>query len=174
MVEPIILVVLGYGCRLTERVKKYLDSVVEFTRHNNCSAIITCGGATQGVRPERTEADVMAAYLFPFVTPLTHREETALTTLQSLRAIKRLLWRGKVRGSRVVIFCDHAHRFKVKLLARIELGIWPEVHTYPLTVGRWPVFKQLFIATPLDVLAALVPVLEKLAIKRKERIIERS
>lgn len=74
----------------------------------------------------------------------------------------------------MIIFCDSARSFKVKILARLIIGRWPEVKIYELTKGVVAKVKQIFIATPLDVLASQFPFFEKMELRRKEHIINNS
>jgi hypothetical protein len=75
---------------------------------------------------------------------------------------------------KVVIFCDRARWLKIKILGRLILGYWPEIRTYELTKGFIPKIKQLFIATPLDILALRFLFIEKMQLERKERIMNNS
>jgi len=59
-----LVVVFGYGCHLTESMRRYLDRVVSFVERNNVVAIIATGGYTnRKSAPGISEADMMATYL---------------------------------------------------------------------------------------------------------------
>lgn len=171
-----LVVVLGYGCHLTEPMKKYLDFIVSFTKAGNVAAIITTGGYTnRKSAPGISEAGMMATYLMErdIATPI-FLEETAITTNENLCSVLRIAREQKLTNKRVVVFCDSARSFKVRILARLILGRWPEIKTYELTKGLIPKIKQLLIATPLDVLASQFPFLEKMELRRKEHIMNNS
>jgi hypothetical protein len=171
-----LVVVLGYGCHLTEPMKCYLNSVVSFVETNNVAAVVTMGGYTnRKSAPGISEAGMMAAYLKArgIETPII-LEETAVTTNENLRSVAGIIHERRFAGHRVVIFSDGARRFKVKVLARLILGRWTEVKTYELTKGLVAKLKQVFVATPLDVLASEFPFFEKIELQRKEHIMNNS
>lgn len=171
-----LVVVLGYGCHLTEPMKNYLDSVISFVERNGVTAIVATGGYTnRKSAPGISEAGMMASYLkecgvkIPIIL-----EETSVTTNENLRSVGRIIRERRLAVQRVVIFSDSARSFKVKVLARLILGRWPEVRTYELTKGLVAKFKQIFVATPLDVLASQFPLFEKMELRRKEHIMNNS
>lgn len=171
-----LVVVLGYGCHLTEPMKKYLDLVISFARAGNVAAIITTGGYTnRKSAPGVSEAGMMATYLKKrsVATPII-LEETAVTTNENLRSIIRIACERRLTNKRVVVFCDSARSFKVRILARLIIGRWPEVRTYELTKGLVAKIKQLLVATPLSVLASQFPFFEKMELRRKEYIMNNS
>ena len=171
-----LVVVLGYGCHLTEPMKKYLDLVVSFARAGNVAAIITTGGYTnRKSAPGVSEAGMMAAYLEEQgVTVPILLEEVAVTTNENLRGVARITRERRLTNKRVVIFCDNARNIKVKILAWLILDHWPETKTYELTKGLVAKIKQLVIATPLDILASQFPFFEKMELRRKEYIMNNS
>lgn len=171
-----LVVVLGYGCHLTEPMKKYLDSVILFVAKNRVVAIIATGGYTnRKSAPVISEAGMMADYLKErgVVVPIL-LEELAVTTNENLRGVAKITSERKLAHARTVIFCDDARSLKVRILARLVLGYWPEVATYKLTNGLVAKIKQLFIATPLDILASQFPFFEKMELRRKEHIMNNS
>lgn len=171
-----LVVVLGYGCHLTEPMKCYLNSVVSFVKTNNVLAVVTTGGYTnRKSAPGINEAGMMAAYLKErgVETPII-LEKTAVTTNENLRSVAEIIRERRLAGHRLVIFSDGARSFKVKVLARLILGRWPEVKTYELTRGLVAKLKQVFVATPLDVLASQFPFFEKMELWRKEHIMNNS
>lgn len=174
--KNVLIVVLGYGCHLTESVKKYLDSVVLFVAINKVTAIITTGGYTnRKTAPGISEAGMMADYLKQsgVVAPIL-LEETAVTTNENLRSVIRIAREQQLTDKRVVVFCDSARSFKVRILARLILGHWPEFRTYELTKGLVAKIKQLLVAMPLDVLASQFLFFEKIELRRKEHIMNNS
>ncbi len=59
-----LVVVLGYGCHLTQPMKNYLDSVISFVKRNGVTAIVATGGYTnRKSAPGISEAGMMASYL---------------------------------------------------------------------------------------------------------------
>jgi len=171
-----LVVVLGYGCHLTEPMRKYLDLVARFVKKNKVVAIIATGGYTnRKSAPGISEARMMAAYLEEQgVTAPILLEEMAVTTNQNLRGVARIIRERQLTDKRVIIFCDNARSLKVKILARLILGYWPETKTYELTRGLVAKIKQLVIATPLDVFASRFPFFEKMELRRKEHIMNNS
>jgi len=174
--EDALVVVLGYGCHLTESIRKYLDCVVGFVETNNVVAIIVTGGYTnRKSAPGVSEAGMMAAYLRKRgVTKSIILDETAVTTNENLHSIIRIMRERRFVDKKIVIFCDGARSFKVKILGRLILGFWPEIRTYELTKGLISKIKQLLIATPFDILASQFPFFEKMEVRRKERIMNNS
>lgn len=171
-----LVVVLGYGCHLTETMKGYLDSVVRCVETNEVAAVIATGGYTnRKSAPGISEARMMADYLKErgVAVPVL-LEETAITTNENLRSVVRIASEQQLTGIQVVIFCDSARSLKVWILARLILGHWPEIRSYELTKGLATKTKQLLVATPLDVLASQFPFFEKMELRRKERIMNKS
>lgn len=174
--KNVLVVVLGYGCHLTEPMQKYLDLVASFMEDGNVVAIITTGGYTnRKSAPGVSEAGIMAAYLKEcgVATPIL-LEETAVTTNENLRSVVRIARERQIAEKRVVIFCDSARSFKVRILARLILGRWPEIRAYELTSGLVAKIKQFLVATPLDVLASQFSFFEKMELRRKEHIMNNS
>ena len=171
-----LVVVLGYGCHLTEPMSKYLDCVVSFVETNDVAAIIATGGYTnRKSAPGISEAGMMAAYLKgQGITVSVFLEEDAVTTNENLRGVARIAHERRLADKRIVIFCDNARSLKVKILARLILGHWPETKTYELTKGLVAKIKQLVIATPLDILASQFPFFQQIELQRKEHIMNNS
>ncbi|KKT74043.1 MAG: hypothetical protein UW71_C0037G0007 [Parcubacteria group bacterium GW2011_GWB1_44_7] len=171
-----LVVVFGYGCHLTESMRRYLDRVVSFVERNNVVAIIVTGGYTnRKSAPGISEAGMMAAYLKKQgVTVPILLEKMAVTTNENLRGVARIANERRLSDRRVVVFCDNARGLKVKILARLILGHWPEIKTHKLTKGLAAKIKQLVIATPLDVLASQFPFFERMELRRKEHIMNNS
>lgn len=169
-----LVVVLGYGCHLSLEMKKYLDGVVRFSQTNKVTAIITTGGFTnKKSAPGVSEAGMMAEYLKRHgITAPIYLEERATTTYENILMVARIVHERQIEDCHMVIFCDESRRFKVKIFAWSIFGYWPTISTYDLTKNLAEKIKQIFIATPLDVLASQIPVLEKLRQRRKKRIMK--
>jgi len=175
----LLVVVLGYGCHLNESMVAYLDHVISFVlAHEKVRAVIVTGGYTnEKSAPGVSEAGMMADYLkeqgikVPIIL-----DETATTTKENLQGIVRIVHERvlEVDREQVVIFCDEARSFKVKVLGRLILGYWPKTNTYDLTQEWRAKIMQIAIATPLDVIASLIPSLEKLKHSRKQRIMRKN
>lgn len=88
-----LVVVLGYGCHLTEPMKNYLDSVASFVATNSVTAIVATGGYTnRKSAPGVSEAGMMAAYLKGRgVITSVILEETAVTTNENLRSVAGII-----------------------------------------------------------------------------------
>lgn len=174
--KNVLVVVLGYGCHLTESMKKYLDFVMSFVAKHKVAAIITTGGYTNRKTASGiSEAGMMADYLKQsgVVAPIL-LDETAVTTNENIRGVAKITSERQLVAARAVIFCDSARSLKVKVLARLILGYWPRVVSYELTKGLAAKIQQLFVAMPLDVLASQFLFFEKMELRRKEHIINNS
>lgn len=173
----VLVIVLGYGCHLTDPMKKYLDSVTRFVETNEVVAVITTGGYTnRKTAPGVSEAGMMANYLKKcgVAVPIL-LEESARTTNENLHGVARIVdKRQQFTNASMVIFCDSARSLKVRILAQLILGQQPKIVAYELTSGLAAKVKQLFIATPLDILACRFPFFEKMELRRKERIMNNS
>lgn len=167
-----VAIVLGYGCHLTDPIKRYLEKVAAYDSAIPFYLIITTGGFTQEKSaPGVSEARMMADYLesFGVSTPVILEEE-ALTTLENLRFVYELVRANGLENKKLVIFCDSARAFKIKLLARLIFGKWPRIASYDFSKSVRPKLKQLFINTPIELLAFFVPPLERLGLRKRERL----
>lgn len=171
-----IVVVLGYGCHLTEKMKRYLDFVILFVEKNPVSAIITTGGFTnRKSAPGISEAGMMAKYLKKRgVTTAIMLEETATTTNENILGVANIIFDLYATKGRIVIFCDEARSWKVKVISRFVFGFWPKIITYDLTNNFLAKIKQIIIATPLDILALRFEFLAKMEHRRRENIMNNS
>lgn len=178
MVEKeILVVVLGYGCHLTKPLKGYLDYVFEFIFLNFVSVIILTGGYTnRKSAPGVSEARMMSSHLRGRrnIYVRTYLDEESVTTKENLQNVARIIKEKHFELMRIVIFCDRARSLKVKILSKLILGYVPEIKTYELSKGFVEKVKQIFIATPLDVLASQFTFFEKMKLRRKERIMNNS
>ncbi|OQX71552.1 hypothetical protein B6D52_00990 [Candidatus Parcubacteria bacterium 4484_255] len=169
--KDILLVVLGYGCYLNAGMREYLNSVIDFVNVNEVTRIITTGGFTNpNGAPGVSEAGMMAKYLSKNISTPIILEENARTTTENLKGVKSILQQNpELTHCNIVIFCDSCRSLKVKIIARSILKLWPRVIACDLTKRISKKMKQLFVATPLDVVALWVPFLEKMEIKRREK-----
>jgi uncharacterized SAM-binding protein YcdF (DUF218 family) len=156
-----VVVIMGYGCHLTAVVRAYLDKAVKAIAADDI--VIATGGFTNAISaPGVSEAMVIADYLVgQGLRNQIITEETARTTNENLqqtaRLLKKLGWRG-----RITICCDYYMQIKVRILERFILGLWPQVVTYRIVRGAWPIIRQLCFATPIDLLMLVFPGLGKL------------
>ncbi|MEK7460435.1 MAG: ElyC/SanA/YdcF family protein [Patescibacteria group bacterium] len=174
--KAIVVVVLGYGCHLTKPMRVYLDNVAHFVGARNVAAIVTTGGYTnKKTAPGISEAMMMADYLKRNgVTTIILQEKEAQTTAENLKNVDRMLAYHHLRGRPIVIFCDEAHKLKVKLLSYFILGHIPHIWAHRVTGEFATKLKQVLIATPLNVLALWFPSLERMECERRERIMRNS
>ncbi|HUT22399.1 MAG TPA: ElyC/SanA/YdcF family protein [Candidatus Bipolaricaulota bacterium] len=171
-----IAIVMGYGCHLSDDLKRYLDMVANFARYNSLAAIICSGGFTnKRSAPGKSEASVIAEYLrSQKVFQPIHLDESARTTAENLHGARKVMAEKRLRPDRIIIFCDAARAMKVRVLARLILGKWPLVITYDMSgkVIEW--FKQTLLATPLDVIGLHVPAVREAMLARRRKIMEES
>jgi len=167
---------MGYGCHLTDLMRKYLDNVMHLEGARNVAAIIATGGYTnKKTAPGMSEAMMMTDYLKRSgSTTVIFQEKAARTTAENLKNVQRMLPYYHLTGRRIVIFCDEAHKLKVKLLAHFIFGFVPEIRAHKVTGGLAAKIKQLFVATPLTVLALWFPFFERMELRRRERIMDES
>ncbi|TSC57023.1 MAG: hypothetical protein G01um101418_55 [Parcubacteria group bacterium Gr01-1014_18] len=164
MKKKIIAVVMGYGAIFHEGIRQYLNKFHEHSQKIQYSVIITAGGVTNPIKaPGVSEAGMMADYLesLQLTTPII-REDKSHSTNENLREVKKLLDLHNIKVGTIVIYSDAIRAFKIRIIGRIILGIWPQVIGYPLTKSWKSKVLQILIATPLDILGALFPQLEKI------------
>ena len=175
--EKIVIVVPGYGCHLTDGLKDYLGYVANMA-HQHPEAILFCSGAetNRKTAPGITEAELMQDYLRKLgVTNQIMLDTSAISTTENIENTRIFLRSANLtRQPRVIIFCDHARELKIKCIARIILGYWPETYTCELTRDALSFIKQIAVATPLDILATVSPFFRRLQENRRKRIIEAS
>lgn len=179
MIEnDLLVIVLGYGYHLTDPIKRYLEFVTSFIRQqrSGTTTIITTGGYTnRKSAPGVSEAGMMAGYLKECgVTAQIIVEESSVTTIENLRNVKSIAHELGFTGKQIVVFCDSARSFKVRIIGRLIISCWLKINTYKLTKGVVANLKQLIIATPLDILASQFSFFEKMALRRKEDIMNNS
>lgn len=171
------MAIFGYGCYLTPELTTYLDQIIEFTKIHIVRAIILTGGYTSKKRADVSEAILMQQYLAQRgIRTLFLLDNTAITTNQNLLAVGQIMseYQSDLEGTRVIFFCDHSHRWKIKIVTRLLLGFWPETRTAPIIKGWINNIKQLLVATPLNILASQILFFEQLELKRKQKIIRQN
>lgn len=151
------VVVLGYGCDLTDDLKNYLQEVAKYVQKNLGNVIVvTSGGFTQKeTKPEVSEAGMMMDYLVksgvPWfrIVPETHSQSTIdnlfCTSLIFQRVSEGIDWR-------VVIFCDSIRKFKVKVEAKYFYKGDFEVIGIDFNRSLTEKLYQWFFATPVELL----------------------
>lgn len=178
-----IIVVLGYGCHLTEKLDKYLEECALVIGIKKPRNVVFSGGKTAGkTLPGVSEAQVMANYINKCnlgYQPTIMLEEDSITTEQNLRFTKELFCNhaaslGFPKSRDIMIFCDTAREQKIKVLARIIWGFRPNCATHDFTKSPLGRLGQYLIATPLDVIATLVPPIGQLKLGWRRRKIRRS
>lgn len=179
--RKVLVLVPGYGCHLTEKMKGYLDMVADFVNENEAviEAVLTTGGYTnRKTAPGISEAGMMTNYLeqkiksVPIIT-----SALATTTKENVDAAKVYITSRQSPTEQVwqvIIFCDTPHKLKMLTLARVILGFRPDVMSYPITGGLMTMVKQTVIGTPLSLLALRYPFFKKLEDERRQRIMNES
>lgn len=172
----ITVCVLGYGCHLHKKMERYLQTIVHFIHTHPVEKVILSGGYTNPISaPGISEAAMMRRYLIERVKVPIILEEASRTTTENLQHINKLfIIKHQKKDKTLVVFCDTARKSKVRILGRIIFGFTPKIQTYSLTTSLLSHIKQIFIATPLACLALYVPFLNKLEIKRRQAIINKS
>ena len=158
-----VVVVMGYGCHLTPRLREYLDQAAAYAKSNPRSIVFCTGGFTNSrTAPGVSEATLMAGYLRQQgVGNYILKEERSRTTTENIRHLRKYLLPQVAELERVVIFCDQCRSFKISWIFYHFFGFWPEIHSFDLA-GRWQAkFIQYLYATPLDLLGLYLPSLEK-------------
>lgn len=165
-----IVLVCGYGCHLTSKLRGYLEHVARYLEGRSSVAnVVLSGGYTQEISaPGISEADLMSGFLrrANISHPLV-KEEAAVTTVENLRATQRLL--GEELGFwdhfTLTIFCDSMRAFKVRYLARrIFRGIPLHIVPHDFRRSLLEKGKQYLLATPLEIFGFHFP-----AIGRRKR-----
>ncbi len=168
-----IYLVMGYGCHLTKKITQYLDCVLE--NLNNGDVVITSGGFTQQKSaPGLSEALVMEKYLkekcSKDITFL--KEEGSITTYQNLQNSKCIILTIKPKAE-IVIVCDFSRSIKIWIMSLFIFGVpMPRIITQDLSENCYEKVKQVFVATPLDLLAEIFPILRKIKEERKRRLMK--
>ncbi|OGN08451.1 MAG: hypothetical protein A2750_01885 [Candidatus Yanofskybacteria bacterium RIFCSPHIGHO2_01_FULL_45_42] len=176
--QAIAVVVCGYGLHLTPRYREYLNRVAELVKSWQTVgwqvAVIATGGYTCAkTAPGVSEAEVMIDYLSNHgVNGWIYLEDSSVTTNENIKFAGRIILRLPHSISQIVVFCDDCRRFKVGFAARYYFGA-AELHilTYDITQNKIQKLKQYLVATPLDIMSCFLPFLERLQLKRKEKLI---
>lgn len=151
-------IVCGYD--LHADLDGYVSSVAHRLKREGLDALIVSGGRTSPVS-HHSEAWVMASALrlqFPSLPIIL--EERAMTTLDNLTFSSEVALARFGTIDRFVIFCDVAHQWKVRVLARMVLTVRSSIRALPRTV---PLRIRLFEPVSLicEALGALSPALQK-------------
>jgi len=167
--------VLGYGCQI-DALKGYLDKIARFIKDNKIRLVILHGAPTcKRSKPGISEAKLMSDYLASKgVSADMILDENSRTTKENILAAKELFQNNKINPKNALFFCDACHNTKVRLISYLILGIWPRTVTYYVTKNSLAKAKQVFLATPLNVLAARIYLLEKRKLWRKKRITQKN
>ena len=157
------VLVCGYGCHLTESLKKYLDFVKLVLSYQEINLVITSGGCSnQKTLPGVSEADLMADYLENSgVRARFIREREALTSIENLRLVADIL--SKTGNSKVslTIFCDRIRRFKMEYMARRIFVCPVKIEAYDFRRSFKARLAQALVMTPVEIAAFHIPVLER-------------
>lgn len=174
MSKGVVVVVLGYRTpngALTHGLCSYLDKAIRFVRENPTKAIVVSGGHTAKSAPHKSEAGTIKEYLSEnYVGVDIYTDEEARTTAENLENVKKILKNNHLDSTEIVIFCDHCRKWKVKSMGKIILGFYPRTETYDLTKNFIEKMRQVFVATPLNILSIFVPFLKEMELKRKYRL----
>lgn len=168
-----IYLVLGYGCHLNLDTRFYLETVSDHIIKES-PTIVSGGFTNQKSAPGKSEAGIMKQFFQGNGFSDLVVEESSITTLENLENCKKIIvGSDKYRGKKIIIFCDSCRALKVWLMSLFIFGIpTPRIITVDVTRNWFKKMKQIFIATPLDLLAMAIPFVRKLQRQRKERIIK--
>ncbi len=130
-----IVIVLGYGVKLTPAHETYLDQAAANAAAYCADLLLVSGGRTsRKSHPGVSEASVMAETLSHVgVECVVVREEVSVTTLENLMACKEILRDNDIQPTHMTIFCDSTRKTKVAWLARWIFGKGVEVRGVPVT-----------------------------------------
>lgn len=170
----IYYVILGYGCNLTDKIKKYLNHVCLYVRRYD-NVIVSGGYTSNKTAPDISEAMMMEEYLRKyFFLKNIIKEDGSITTLDNLINSKKII-SERSEMSQVIIFYSSSRLLKVWMMSLFIFGIpMPKIISYDFGESWFEKMKQTFIATPLDLLAMVIPFFRKLQRERKLRIINTS
>ncbi|MDD4290224.1 MAG: ElyC/SanA/YdcF family protein [Patescibacteria group bacterium] len=172
----ITYIVLGYGCHLTDIIKRYLHHACLYI--NQGDNVIVSGAYTNNkTAPNMSEAILMEDYLRDnYCLKNITKEDESITTLDNLINSKKIIFKNKkFEKAKIVIFCSSSRILKVWVMSLFIFGIpVPKIITFDMEDGWLEKMKQTFVAAPLDVASMFIPFLRKLQIQRKQRIIRMS
>ena len=168
-----VLVVPGYGCILTQELKKYLNQVIVWIDEWRPNIVLFSGGFTQRQKaPGVSEAALMREYVLGHVsyTDFTVAvDEYSYTTLDNIQNATELMaslhYAGEEGGGgiEVQIFSEANRRFKVGVLARLAMLSRVkkiEVKSVAWEHGLIPKLKQV-ISTFAELAAFFIPSLAR-------------
>lgn len=158
-----MVVVMGYGCHLSQKMKEYLYHAKSIAEQYDRSIVQVCGGATniktaKGV----TEARMMANYLFTITDIPVILNECGTTTDGNLLHVEPTCVENDYEIKSLYIVCDDKRYYKVKYLAKRVMN-----HKYIISKFKFDnniigYLIQYFIATPVDIMAFKFPLINKL------------
>lgn len=120
-----VLLVFGYGCRMTPELVMYLEKVVGWCNSNHPETVIYSGADTnRQTEGDTTEAGLMMDYIARRLdyTPLHLKEEGAHTTVENIQNCAHLV---KVHGgpnARVTVACEATRALGIRVAALICWG----------------------------------------------------
>lgn len=161
-------IVCGYGNFLDKNIQNYVNSIVEFTTHNQIYNLILSGGSTFK-SSNVSEANLMSTLVreqssnFNLIL-----EENALTTLHNLLYSAKLIEQLNLSPETLYIFCDDIRFTKVKLLSKIIFrGKSVKVIKFGREEPNWVYIMQI-PSTIFQIAGVLFPSLEsKLLLAKK-------
>lgn len=146
---PTTVIVCGYD--LDTDLYAYSASAIHAIGDDGFDALVLSGGRTSP-RSVESEALVMSrafAELLPHRKPIL--DEEAMSSLENLLHGRRL-----APAERYLVICDHAHRRKVSVLARLTLGRGAAVRSVARPTS-WITHALEPFSLVLESIAALVP-----------------
>lgn len=164
-----LIVVLGYGCHLHQRMRNYLRLVANYAMSKDDVIIITTGGFTNPVSaPGMSEARIIGEYLIKLGVETTILlEEEARTTKENLMNVRSLLSKLNLSPQSITIFGDKIRGFKVKFLARKIFKRELKFIGYDLTQDWKAKARQILIGTPVEIFGYYLPFIEKIKLKKR-------
>lgn len=168
-----IYIVMGYGCHLTKKIMQYLNCVLENLK--NGDIVITSGGFTQQKTASGiSEALMMEEYLKEGCSKNVTfiKEESSITTYQNLKNSKCVISQIK-KDNKITIVCDFSRSIKIWIMSLFIFGVpMPRIITQNLSESCYEKIKQIFVATPLDLLAEILPILRRIKEGRKRKLMK--
>lgn len=170
MSEGHAILVCGYGCHLSQKLRDYLLFVARYAKGCPDATVVVSGGFTnRKTAPGVSEAKLMKDFLV--VSGVTNRivmDEKALTTLDNVRFAIGIIINPE--QSTLTILCDGTRALKVRLIVMARIRV--PVRIVPFDFGRSMRNKvfQYMLFTPVEVAAMLIPLLENRMRRFRERL----
>ena len=166
-------IVCGYGTKLDDRTKHFLDGTAVQIKKLQPDAVILSGGQSDPGN-SLTEADFMHRF---FSGKIDHveflLEKEALTTLHNLFNCHELLNHKRILPDEIYIFCDRIRSLKVKILSRI---IFKGLYVRVVPVKRKESLTVYLLQLPsllYQVLGALIPGIRRWLENEKRKYVDR-